>query len=232
MEEKRVFSLVGRVLYDTRKELGFSQDEVCYGLCSKSFFSRIEKGETEPDYLLVEALFTRMGVDAPKGLVPLTVEHFRRIKIQDELSTIVDSRSERRLELVKEYEKGSPLNKIEKQIYALNKGWYLSQFDGKKEEVIKIYEKALKLTLSDFNVESNEMPEGLLSRYEIALINNIAHAEYQIYLNDKQDIFNRESAMKRILFLEDYFKKRIKNYERQTMYSIILFNLTNWFGLE
>ncbi len=33
-------------------------------------------------------------------------------------------------------------------------------------------------------------------------------------------------------FLKDYYEKYIKNFEKTRMYSIILFNLTNWIGLD
>ena len=76
------------------------------------------------------------------------------------------------------------------------------------------------------------MPKGLLSRYERGLINNIAHAEFQIYLYDKTNVFKRETALKRILFLKNYYEARVKDFDKKIMYSIILFNITNWVGLD
>ncbi len=53
----------GRMLKDIRKDRGFSQKNVCEGLCSLSQLTRIEKGELEPKKWLSDALMERLGID-------------------------------------------------------------------------------------------------------------------------------------------------------------------------
>lgn len=232
MEQEKTFSLIGRLIYDIRKENKIKMEDLCYGICSKSFLSRVELGKVQANNLLLEALFTRLGLDFPKELVPFSKEQNRRFEIEREIDNIADNRNPKRIELLKKYKEGSPLNKFEEQFCALTEGWFLNQFSEKLEDSLKIYEKGLKLTMPNFSLESEEMPQNLLSNLERAFIINIAHAEYYIYDFNKSDKIRHTKALQRMYFLKDYYEKHVKNFQKTKMYSIILFNLTNWIGLD
>ncbi len=153
MEQERTFSLIGRFIHDIRKENKIKLEDLCYGICSKSFLSRIESGKVQANNLLLEALFTRLGLDFPRELVPFSKEQNHRFEIANKIDNIVDNRNPKRMELLKKYKEGSPLNKFEEQFCALTEGWYLNQFNEKLEDSLKIYEKGLKLTIPNFSLE-------------------------------------------------------------------------------
>ena len=57
---------LGEAFLQLREECKISQEKLCNGLCSVATLSRIELGEREPDYLLFDALLTRLGKDSQK----------------------------------------------------------------------------------------------------------------------------------------------------------------------
>lgn len=230
MEQK--FLIIGRLLGDLRRKKQVKMDDLCKGICSKALLSRIENGEVAPDVFLTEALFTRLGVDAPLELVPVTKEQSKRMRITKQIDLIANGKDERRVELIEEYKKGKPLNKFEKQYCALVEGWNLGTSTEKLKISLKMYEEALKITIPDFSVKNDEMPKQLLSNLERALINNIANSEYYMYDFNKNDESSHKRALLRINFLKNYYENFVEDYENTRMYSIILFNLTNWTGLD
>ena len=55
---------IGALLRQFRLEAGASQAEICEGICSRSFYSRIERGErTNISFFILEALMQRLGRD-------------------------------------------------------------------------------------------------------------------------------------------------------------------------
>ncbi len=222
------FSLIGRLLHDIRKEKKLSMEDVCHGLCNKATLSRIERGEIECDIMLAEALFTRMGVTPNDKLIPVNREQYQRFKIREQIDLLVDISDSRRKVLLEEYKNGKPLNKFEKQFYAKSEGIYKIYIDGLSENIISIYEKALQLTLPNFKARSLQMPEGLLSYFELALMNNMAHAEFYMSEQKEEWKFLRQIAIKRIQFLKSYYEKNVDEFKKERLYSIIIFNLTNW----
>ena len=54
--------LVGDMIYENRVVRGYSQEELCFGICSTSSLSRIENNLQVPGKKLFDALMQRLGV--------------------------------------------------------------------------------------------------------------------------------------------------------------------------
>jgi len=57
---------IGKILFTLRESTGADQKKLCFGLCSKTAYSRYEMGEVMPDRLLLNAFLQRMGKAADK----------------------------------------------------------------------------------------------------------------------------------------------------------------------
>ncbi|MCR4736285.1 MAG: helix-turn-helix domain-containing protein [Treponema sp.] len=224
-------TIAGRLLYEARKEKNISQKKLCYGICNQSTLTRIENGSIMPNLKQIEFFFTRLGKTVPDNIVPITKAERIRKNIEDELLRI-NSRNKKRLDLLEEYKKcHTSWNKLYEQFYLLQNGIYTSQFDDKLREALFIFEKAIKITIPEFSIES-EIPNVYYSLNELIILNNIAHSEYYLYGIEKQDSILKDNAISRMNFIKEYFEKNFNDYEEWNMYSVVLFNLTNWLGLD
>ena len=227
-----ISTVVGRLLYTARKEKHVTQEEVCHGVCNRTTVARIESGIIMPSLKQMEVFFTRLGEPIPNNIVPVTKADKIRFNLEEKMLCMFDSRDLKRLEILNEYKNcHHTWGKLEEQFFLLQQGTYVSQFDECLQESIEIFEKALKLTNPDFSV-IKEIPDCLFSIKELNLINSIAHSEYYLYDLHKKDIDSKNRAINRMQFLKSYFEKHFKNYESWGMYSVIIFNLTNWVGLD
>ena len=53
---------IGELIRDARERLHYSQEELCYGICTPSTLSRIENGLQTPGRKTLEGLMQRLGV--------------------------------------------------------------------------------------------------------------------------------------------------------------------------
>lgn len=225
-------TIAGILISSLRKKNHITQKQLCYGVCNQSTLARIENGEIMPSIKQIEAFFTRLGYSVPNNIVPISRAERERNNLEEQLSFMTHNRNDKRMELLKKYKECHKIwNKFYEQFYLMQNGIYEEQFDEQLRNSIKIFETALKLTIPEFCVE-DKIPDKLFSITEVSLINNIAHSEYYLYDIEKKDIELKNRAIKRIRFLKKYFEDNFNNYRNWTMYSIILFNLTNWIGLD
>lgn len=52
---------IGNYIHDMRIERGYSQEELCFGICSVGNLSKIENGTRMPNRKTVEAITQRLG---------------------------------------------------------------------------------------------------------------------------------------------------------------------------
>ena len=55
------YDTIGDLLRDARERQNYSQEEVCYGICTSSTLSRIENGLQAPGKKLLEGLMEKIG---------------------------------------------------------------------------------------------------------------------------------------------------------------------------
>ena len=224
--------LIGRLIKDYRKEQKINQEALCRGICERSVLSRIENGQIMPDSLQAYTLFSRLGKDVPKNLIPITQSDRRKYNIISEIRRLHFIGDKRRLELLNEYKKYSrKWTNLDEQFYLLQKGLFISQYDEKLEEALKLFEKALLLTFPEYS-DSVNISLYRFSECELQILLQIAFAYYYIYDLDKKKNNLKKKAFYLINFLKSYYKKFVSNYENKNLYSVILFQYTNWLGLN
>lgn len=226
-------TIVGRLILQERMKKNIFQNDLCYGVCNRTTLSRIENGEIIPSYALACVLFTRLGKSIPKNLIPLRENERNIYNVDFRLGQLCDNRDERREEWLKEYKKYiNEKDFLNRQRYLLYLGITKKKIIETFEESLVIHEKALKLTQPDFSLNNKEMPKGLLSATELSLLRCIAHTEYYIYDSNRIDFERKNSALKRIFFLKEYFENHIENYKSNSVYSSVNFCLSSWLGLD
>lgn len=105
-------------LKDIREQNLFSQKQVYDGLCSPATFSRIENMEKHPDFILLDALVGRLGLDSA-DLNPYPGETEYRL-LESRLAILADLTAERyedaKIKLA-DYEKGMPKSHLHRQFF-------------------------------------------------------------------------------------------------------------------
>lgn len=226
-------TLVGNLIKTYRKQKKISLKDLSYGVCTISTLSRIEQGIYMPNFMQIRVFFTRLGKNEPKDIIPITKKESELYDLETKLLKLSDSRDKNRLILLEKYEKClGKRDFLGKQIYLLEKAIYLSQFDDCLEESRKMCIKALQITRPNFPDDAQIIPSGFYSYVELILINNIAHSEYYIFDIFKTNVEYRTNAINKMKFLKSYYENNIEDYENNNMYTVILFNLTNWIGLS
>ena len=213
---------IGTIIKEYRTRLKISQEELCFGLCAVSTLSRIESGAQVPGRKLVEALFSKMGMNKS---VPVTKVDFQRENIEYKVNALVANGDFKIFDLLEEYKNcGDGLDTLETQFYLFFKTMAEDFFkhDGKK--ALRKYEEALKLSIKDYELHS--LPHArLLTKTELLILNNISRTFY--FIGEK------EMAIELMEFLRAYFEKGIMSEEEKAKnYPVILFNLENWYGLQ
>ena len=172
---------------DTRIEKGISLEELSYGICTRSYLSKIESGKVRMSYCLAEALFYRLGMMVPDGIIAVTKSDRRRYNIKGEISAKISSGNNDIEDLLEEYKNcGKSMHKLEQQYY---EGYKAIVIPANKENLQNRLDKlieALRYTMPDFDLES-DLHGRLLTREEIVFLTNISITVFCIYENSKDN---------------------------------------------
>ena len=84
---------LGKLVGEIRKEKGIRQLELCQGICSVSMLSRIEQGKKEPDKMLLEALFERLGKTLLYWEKVLNNDDIRLFQLQVEINSFLEEKT-------------------------------------------------------------------------------------------------------------------------------------------
>lgn len=171
---------LGEAFLQLREEYKISQEKLCNGLCSVATLSRIELGEREPDYLLFDALLTRLGKDSQKFDLILE-EQDRELLIQrnDMEYLFYKKRWEELEEKVREYSDFKGISEhLQRQYRSLWEGRLLYE-KQRYEEAIEVYQAGLNETKCTINFWDNQV-EGRTSRNELRLLCFIGQAVKEI----------------------------------------------------
>ena len=217
--------LIGKIIKEFRLRNNLSQEKLAGTTCAVSTLSRIEHGEQIPNWKLVEALFSKMGMAAPLHAVPMSKTDLDRWNLEYEITNSVANGNYETKELLEKYHAcGSELNPQEQQFYLFQKAVYDRQHNDVPEKILSLLERALQLTVVHFTLDT-DLTGRLLTKTERLILNNIALVLY--------DIRNKKQAISILKFLIVYFETQtISETEKAKDYPVILFNLSNWKGLD
>lgn len=158
----------GALIRMLRTEQKLSQNILCQGLCSKSALSKIENGTLQPDMMLAEALLQRLGISERE--FTFWVDE-REAKIHELMFQIVycDNRTPAMIEsLLDELCLFTPRqDKVLHQFILFHR----ATLNHSNEERISLLQKALALTLPDFDI--THIHEYRLSWMELSILNNL-----------------------------------------------------------
>lgn len=210
---------IGNFIRDTRMERGYSQEELCYGICSTGNLSKIENGIRMPNRRTIEALMQRLGCEDVFLQFTSKEEMYQEKLCKEIVRKLSDKDFDGLEEILEEFEsvisEGDILNS---QYCRFTKAMIDQERGVPEEEVIRELEEALQMTKPKYMKEGLN-PAGLLTYNEIVILTNIA--------NNYAGIDNQK-AIEILLDLKKYMDTHILDgQERIQKYQIIIFNLSN-----
>lgn len=210
---------IGSLIRDLRVERGYSQEELCYGICSTGNLSKIENGIRMPSRKTIEALMQRLGCE-DVFLQFSSKEEMYQVEV---CKKIIGKLAERDLDglekLVEEFEATISEDDILNSQYCLFTKVMIKQEKGASaEEVIKELENILQMTKPGYTAKGLT-PKGLLTYTEIIILINIANSYVE------QD---REKALEILFDLKNYMDTHVLDgQERIKKYQLIILNLSD-----
>ena len=213
--------LIGDFIRELRMEIGYSQEELCDGICTPGNLSKIENNVRRPELNKLEAILQRLGCKerfigfASKEEMDLSV-------LLDELAAGIARRDISEIEFALEKAEEICLrgDTLSEQYLCFAKT-ILSDFRGaESKQTLKELVRILKTTKPQFEL-GDKLPAGLYTYNEIVLINAIAVKCYHL----KQEQY----AIQMLQDIKKYMDgKIIDQREKAKKYPMILTNLSAW----
>lgn len=218
----------GKILTRLRNEKNLGQKILCDGLCSLSVLSRLESGEREPDYLLYDALFTRLGKDSKRGRMVVTEQDQRLFELRNMLEYALRIGDWVLFETkVSEYTNYSNLSPQLHEQYLLMLQGMLCYQKEQYEEAIEKYRGGLSKTnrfISDFTSEI----KGLFSRNELRILCLLGQAMSKIQTISHEV---KVDFLKRLYYhINTRYTDRLYLFRYEVFLSCCLADLFYWQG--
>lgn len=97
---------LGNILSDLRQETGVAQKEISQGIMSISELCRVELGEQELDYILLESLFERLGKSLDKFELVISEEEFQALLLREKIEDMLRQKNwKEAAELLEQYKR-------------------------------------------------------------------------------------------------------------------------------
>ena len=218
--------IIGDYIREIRDRKDYTQEDVCFGICTAATLSRIENGHQRPGRYILDKLMERLGVENSFFDMYVNCDEMELYELLQEVAKDIadgkveelELRTQRLEELVKDP------SGIEGQFLYYAKGEIARKRGASEEEVMDWLMRAIHITLPKFDGE-NPLENKLLTFDEIIIINNIAmkHARTG----------NLGTALRLGFWLKKYMEEKMVDSKQKTAkYPVILFNLTNWLGVK
>lgn len=215
---------IGDFIKDTRIRKGYTQEQLCLGICTPASLSRIENGAQMPGKAILDCLLQRLGVEDKLFDVFESKKEMQTCRM---LNTVMHDIAHHQFDKLEEHTRD--LEELigdgcepQHQYLAFAKGVLAEKQGAPDEKVVEMYMQAIRMTLPEFDGVT-PLETNLLTFNEITIINSIA------IMHAKKGQF--EQAITLGGWLKLYMaEKVIDESEKQTKYPMILYNLSNWFG--
>lgn len=215
---------IGDFIKETRIRKGYTQEQLCLGICTPASLSRIENGAQMPGKTTLDGLLQRLGIEDKLFDVFESKKEMQICRMLNEVMRDIAHREYGKLE-----EHTRDLEGLigvgcepQHQYLVFAKGLLEEKQGAPDEKVMEMYMQAIRMTLPEFDGET-PLETNLLTFNEITIINNIA------IMHAKKEQF--EQALTLGFWLKNYMaEKVIDESEKRTKYPMILYNLSNWFG--
>lgn len=208
---------IGSFIRDLRLERGYSQEELCYGICSTGNLSKIENGVRMPNRKTIEAVMQRLGSENVFLQFSSREEMHQERLCKKIVRKLSDMDFEGLEEIVREFEATITEEDILNSQYCRFTRVMINQAEGApREQVIRELEETLHMTKPRTPDEAYKL-EGLLTYNEIVILINIAN-NYAGYDNKR--------AIEILSGLKQYMDTHILDrQERIKKYQVVVFNL-------
>jgi len=211
---------IGNYIHDLRVERGYSQEELCFGICSVGNLSKIENGTRLPNRKTVEAFTQRLGC-GEVFLQYSSKEEMKQVELCNRIvQKIANNEYDGLKELIDQFESTIAKGDILNSQYCRFTRIMLKQQEGLEgEKEIEELEETLRMTKPD-GIDMETILKGLLTYNEIVILINIA-------INYRK-LGQREQAIKILYGLKHYMDTHMMDKgEKVQKYPMILFNLSN-----
>ncbi len=217
---------IGNYIHDMRKEKGYTQEDLAFGICSSGTLSRIENGKQVPSASTYEALMQRLGESPQLFSVYVSREELEYDKMNRTILSMLVKNQWRELgAILKIYEQNiQQENHRGRQFLLYTRAILRSYQNETSDNVLQELQKALEITIPQYN-EKELLSKRTMTYDEFIIWNNIA-------------IQHRRMGEHKRAFL--ILKKLLKYLERQNvdeedtarLYPVILHNLAQWHNQE
>lgn len=146
---------VGKMISYERNRAGMTAEELCRGLCSRTFLQRVESGERSCEKILADALLQRAGVSADKFVYMINPEEQDWLVLREKLIAAVESGvEETALPLMENYRKMTAGKSIlHKRILLLLQVILSWKNNGDKAIMQDMLQEAWQITMADASME-------------------------------------------------------------------------------
>lgn len=211
---------IGNYIHDMRVERGYSQEELCFGICSVGNLSKIENGTRMPNRKTVEAFTQRLGC-REVFLQYSSKEEMRQVEVCSQIVHKITNYEYEGLEgLIDKFERTITKEDILNSQYCRFTRIMLQQQKYPDwERGIGELEETLRMTKPD-GVAMEVILKGLLTYNEIVILINIARGY--------RKLGRQEEAIGILNGLKSYMDTHmIDHTERAQKYPMILFDLSS-----
>ncbi len=161
---------IGNYLKMNRESRGYSQKEICYGICSDATYSRIETGERVVDFIMIEAFFGRIKIEKFEYEFILDDVDYLAYEHRENIDALVKEEVYQKAEEeIEAYEEKYGGNDLHGQFLYFQKGRLERTKEQPDLEKVKdFFVKALAVTMPDYQKVFEE--KGILSNLELRCI--------------------------------------------------------------
>lgn len=215
---------IGEIVRKERVALGITQEELAHNICSTSWLSKIESGVKTPTTQTFELLMHRLGKNTSQFVLYKGEKEIQNeaLKHQVRASWRIKQLDAAKVAF-KTFQKNSDEHNVLDQQFLLLYGTLLNRNDYTKEECLSNYQKALKISIPDFEI--SRLMDYMLSSDEIVIINSLGNIQSTL-----GQIKEAIQTFKQIIEYLDRPKFDVD--EKKKIYSSVLYNLSNLIGLE
>lgn len=194
---------LGSVLKYYREKYKFTQEDLCYGICTPTKLSQIENGKKVVDSLLAEALLGRIGKTVLQFELLLNEKDYflwgLREKIQKTEKLELYNKTQ---VLLEEYRVKMPNESVHIQFYLYHIARCKMFDNAPKEEICQILFNALMMTKKNYKIDD----VFLYNPIEIDIIVLLVHFNYFKYNNENIEI----ELLKILIYVKKVYSGSLK----------------------
>jgi transcriptional regulator with XRE-family HTH domain len=214
---------IGELIRANREELHYSQEELCFGICSVANLSKIENGTQIPTRATFEALMGRMGLST--GIYPSFLNDLdkKAFELKHDFNELyANERYDDAEQILVELESMPKLDNVYKQFIQGAKILIRQQRGLHPNDAVIELEGVISSFIKDFSPD--KVRRSVLTKTEISVLNAYAIANHRAG--------NLDTATKILYELMTYIESKVYDKEGiSVVYTKILYNLSKYVGM-